>query len=51
MKAVLALSLVLFGLAACGVDGPPQPPGAAQGLQITGTASAGISGSAGTGAP
>lgn len=44
---ILVLTLPLALLAACGVDGPPQPPGNAEtppGLSLSGDVSLGISG-------
>jgi len=46
MRILLAFSLLTFA-AACGVDGPPQPPKAttAPGVSITGEARMGVTGS------
>lgn len=39
---MLRLMPILLLLAACGADGPPQPPGPAPGLAVTGEARMGV---------
>lgn len=43
MTRLLALAAIL-ALAACGVDGPPQPPAARTGVSVSGEVAIGVSG-------
>lgn len=44
MTRLLATLSALALLAACGIDGPPQPPSAAPGVTISGEAAIGVKG-------